>query len=436
MSRQRRHFLLAALAGGLAWGSGASTLLPASPGRRVVVVGGGWGGLSAARALRQAAPELEVVLLEPHTVFWSNPLSNKWLVGLRDERLLVHDIAAAARAFGYTHLPVAVSAIDREQRQVITASGSLGYDWLILATGIGHDYGAWFGGDREAAVYTRQHFPAAFTGRDEAVALKAKLERFVGGDLVMTIPPMPYRCPPAPYERAALIAGLLKGRGSKGRLHILDPNPMVLGFERVFRNDYRDQINYIPQARVKSVDPFKQVISTDFDTIAFSDAILMPPQQASPLAWQADLIARDAQGRPTGWAAADPIHLHAPGDDRVFLVGDLLDKVSPLFGHYPKTGQLAARLGRIAAAEIAARAQDREPPQLLPDSVCYVLAKAEPEEMLRVEAHYNLRGDGLIRQVLKQTYDAQPRGEDVLWARALFAEFLAPATGADAAPAD
>jgi NADH dehydrogenase FAD-containing subunit len=151
----------------------------------------------------------------------------------------------------------------------------------------------------------------------------------------------------------------------------------------------------------------------------------MPPQQAGDLAWQAGLIGKDSAGQPTGWAEQDAVHLHAKGDERVFLVGDLIDKASPLFGHYPKSGHLANRLGRIAAQEIAARARGGEPPKLLPDSVCYVHTNVEPMEMMRIDALYRLRGDGLIMQTTKQSFDPNPRGEDVQWAESMYSEFLA-----------
>lgn len=426
MDFSRRHFLAASAAFGASLAARAD-LLPPPQGRRVVIVGGGWGGLSAARTLRQAAPELEVVLLEKQAAFWSNPLSNKWLVDLVDGRRLTHDIGAAAKAFGYTFLQTEVTAVDREQRRVATPLGNLGYDWLILAVGIRHDYSPWFGDDKAAAEHCQLHFPAAFTGADEALTLKKKLAAFKGGDLVMTVPPAPYRCPPAPYERAGMIAWFLQKRGIKARLHVLDPNPAALGFDRIFKDLYRDSISYLPQARILSLDPYKQVITTDFDTIPFAEAILMPPQQAGDLAWQAGLIGRDATGKPTGWASIEPLDLRAPGDERVFLVGDLVDKASLLFGHYPKTGQMAARQGQIAARAIAARAQGREVEKTLPDSVCYVAAKVEPPEQMRIETHYRFRGDGVIQQTVKQAYNAQPQGEDEAWVQDMFGEFLAPA---------
>lgn len=425
MPVNRRTFLTAGaalLAPAIARGR---ELLPAAKNRRVVIVGGGWGGLTAARHLRENAPELDVVLIEKNAAFWSHPQSNRWLVGLDDGKMLTHDLRAAADAYGYTLIRAEVSAIERDARRVVTAQGSLAYDWLILAAGLRYDYTPWFGDDRGAAEHARKNYPAAFIGAEETLALKKKLQEFRGGDLVMTVPPMPYRCPPAPYERACMIAWWLKTRRIKGKLIVLDPNPIALGFDRVFRQHYAEQIVYVPQAAVKSLDPFAKRVSTEFDTFDFADAILMAPQQAGDLAWQAGLIGVDAAGKASGWAAQDPVRLHALADENIYLVGDLIDKASLLFGHYPKSGHLANRLGRIAARQIAARARGREAETELPDSVCYVYANVEPQEMIRIDAAYRLRGDGVIAQTLKQGFDPNPRGEDRQWAAAMYAEFLA-----------
>jgi NADPH-dependent 2,4-dienoyl-CoA reductase/sulfur reductase-like enzyme len=403
----------------------AQQLLPPARGRRVVIVGGGWGGLSAARHLRELAPELEVVLLEKNPVFWSLPMSNKWLTGLADDKYLIHDYRAAASAYGYTFIQAEVTDIDRDGRRVVTQAGTLDYDWLVLAVGIRYDYEAWYGNDQRAIGHTLKNYPCAYIPGGEQRALKAKLDNFQGGDLVMTVPPMPYRCPPSPYERACMIAELLKSRRIKGKLIILDPNTHVLGFSQIFSEQYPEQIVYLPQARVKSVDPFKQTIATDVADFRFDDAILMAPQQAGELAWKADFIARDSGGKPTGWADQHPVHLHAREDEKVFLIGDMIDKASPLFGHYPKTGQMASRQGRIAASEIAARARGVAPEKLLPDSACYVFTRIEPMEITRVESRYKFRGDGLIVQNVRQIHDPNPRGEDLQWAKAMFGEFLA-----------
>lgn len=432
MAQTRRDFLVSLTALAMA-GSGHGepliatpppALLPRTKGRRVVVVGGGWGGLSCARHLRTHAPDLEVVLLEKNKAFWSCPLSNKWLAGLVDTRYLVHEYAAAARAYGYTFIQAEVRAIDRDHRLVVTDGGTVDYDWLVLAVGIRQDYGAWFGDDRRAVDHAATHYPSAWQSGREAALLKHKIERFSGGDFLMNLPPMPYRCPPAPYERVSLIAWLFKTRKIKGRLIVLDPNPISPTFRRVFTERYKDWIVYVQDAKVTAVDPFNGKVSTEFEEYRFDDAILMPPQQAGELVWQAGLIGRDSNGQPTGWAAQDPIRFNASADERVFLVGDALGPVSPLFGYYPKSGHAASRQGRIVAGQIAARAKGAESPRDLPESVCFVFPDFEPPEMVRIETSYRIRGDGLIEQTTKQLFDHNPRGEDLQWAKSMFADFL------------
>lgn len=427
MTLTRRRFLAASLATCAAplFAQQAPALLPASKGRRVVIVGGGWGGLSAARHLRALAPELEVVLLERNPSFFSMPLSNKWLAGLVDGKLLTHDFRSAAQAYGYAFVQAEVSAVDRERRRIHTARGTLDYDWLVLAVGIRHDYAAWFGEDRRAIEHAKQNYFCAWTPGGEFRALKARLDAFKGGNMVMTVPPPPYRCQLAAYERALVIGHLFKSRAVAGRLTLLDPNPPPQRFAEVFAGQYQEQITVLPHARVKSVDPFAKTVATEFDDIRFDDALLMPPQQAGDLAWQAGLIGRDKDGKPTGWAAQDPLNLQASGDERVFLVGDLVDRASPLFGHYPKSGHLAAHLGRIAAAEIAGRAVGTPPPVQLPESRCFVTTRLAPQESMRIDAQYRVRGDGLVVQATRQHFDPNPRGEDVDWAKGMFGELLA-----------
>ncbi len=248
---KRRGFLAAsiALAAAPLVARPADNLMPRGKRRRVVIVGGGWGGLSAARQLRLLAPELEVVLLEKNAAFRSGPLSNRWLVGLVDPRYLVHDYAAAARAFDYRYIRAEVLDIDRAARRVVTSDGVLDYDWLVLAVGIRYDYAPWFGDDARAIEQTRRNYPGGFLPGEDLAPLKDKLERFAGGELLMTVPAMPYRCPPAPYERACFIGRLLKSRRIKGRLTVVDPNPMNLSFSKVVAEQYPEQIRYLPDTQ-------------------------------------------------------------------------------------------------------------------------------------------------------------------------------------------
>jgi NADH dehydrogenase FAD-containing subunit len=221
-----------------------------------------------------------------------------------------------------------------------------------------------------------------------------------------------------------MIAWMIKNRGIKGRLILVDPGAGMQRFNRMFSERYKDQIQHVTHATVKAIDPFRKMLSTEFEDIKFDEAILIPPQQAADLVWQAGLIGHDADGKPSGWAGVAPLHLQAPTDERVFLIGDLVGQVSPLFGHYPKSAHMASQLGRIVAHAIVARSRDKPVGQSLPESICHVYSDVDPMEMLRIETRYRLRGDGLIVQTVRQYDEPQPRGEDVVWAKSLYAEML------------
>lgn len=389
---------------------------------RALIIGGGWGGLATARALRQLAPSLNVTLLARDSHFTSFPLSNRWLCNLLPQPPVRAAYADIAGRFGYRFLQTEVSAVDREKRQISAGGDTLPYDWLVISAGIRENHSAWFGDDTALATLTREQFTSGHVDPAGLPALRQKLASFNGGTLLLTIPPAPYRCPPAPYERALMIAETLRQRQLKARLVILDPNLPMLAFDRVYRDAYRDWITYLPQATIRHVDPVAKRVQTEFDSIDFSDALLAPPQQAADLLWQSGLIGRNPDGSPSGWAAHDPVRLHAEGDPQVFLIGDQLDRSSPLFGFYPKTGQIAARQGQIVARQIAALAAGEALPRQLPDSSCQVITRITPREMTRIDTSYRFRGDGLIQQTVRQQHIPQASDEDIAWAQAMYGE--------------
>ena len=306
LSPQRRRLLGAAAAGSAALAAGpvlaqpmiatpAGDLLPRSAGRRrVVVLGGGWGGLSVAAHLRQKAPDLEVVLLERNPLFWSGPLSNKWLVDVVDTGFLMHSYTDAARRRGYTYVQTEVTDIDRAKRRVHTAQGHVDYDWLVVSAGIKVSYEPWLGQDRRAIAHTVDHFASAYVPSAEHLALKRKVHSFEGGTFVMTLPPPPHRCPPSPYERACLIGWYMKTNKIKGHVTILDHKPGITpigpGYKAAFEQLYKDYITYVPNAHVQEVDPFNKRIRTAAGDQKFDHAILMAPHQAGDLAWLAGTV--------------------------------------------------------------------------------------------------------------------------------------------------
>lgn len=402
----------------------ASSELMPRKGRRVVIAGGGWGGIAAARTLRQLAPELEVVVLERNPVFFSCPMSNKWLVNVIGTDFLMHDQLAPAQGAGYRFVNAEITGIDRDKKRVHVTDGFFGYDWLILAPGIHHAYEAWFGNDRAATNHTRTRFPSAYIPNAEHLSLKQKIQNFKGGDLVMTLPPPPHRCPPSPYERACLIAWHMKKNKIPGRITILDPKdgirPIGGGFKRAFEELYKDQITYVPNARITEVDPFRQRVSTSAGEFNFDDAILMAPHQAGHLCRSAGLVKMTPEGKPVnGWADVDEVFLHARGDTSVFVIGDAVGPVSLLFGHYPKAGHVAIWHGRMAANHISALAKGKEMTPMLPDNLCFMLVNGDPLEAIMVDFKYKFTQD-LIEQT---QIDVNERTPD------LFARDMAWATG-------
>jgi NADPH-dependent 2,4-dienoyl-CoA reductase/sulfur reductase-like enzyme len=414
MNPTRRQLLL---------GTAAALCAPqilATPARpRVVVIGGGWGGLTAARALAGAC---DVVLVERQPRFSVLPLSNRWLAGRAGRHRLHHDYAPAAAAFGYRFLAAEVLAIDRPARRVDTSTGPLLYDWLVIAGGISEDAGALFAGDAAATRHYSEHFASAYSAGADLDNLKRRLEGFAGGEFLLTLPLAPYRCPPAPYERAVIIAHAIRSRRLKGHLTIVDPNPPWPAYQRIFAERYRQEVSYLPNTRLRQLDPYRQVATLDIDEIKFATAIVMPPQGAASLCRAAGLTAPGS-----AWATTDARHFASLADERVFIVGDSVGTVSPLFGHYPKTGQLASRMGQIAAGEILARLTGSSSEAALPDSTCYAWVDLEPAERVRIDTSYRRRGDGELVQTIRQQREHQPGAEDDAWLDGHLRALLGPA---------
>ena len=413
-------------------GRSSDTLIPRGKMPRVVICGGGWGGVTAAKYLRQLAPHLEVVLLERNPVFFSCPMSNKWLVDVVDTQFLTHDYLGVSEKYGYRFVQTEILEIERDQKQVVTAAGSLHYDYLILSPGIRYNYEAWFANDRRMAEATRARFPAAYIPSAEHFRLKRALQDFKGGHLVMSLPPPPHRCPPSPYERACLIASMFRNKKIPGRITILDHKdgvrPIGPGFKSAFEELYKDIITYVPTARVEELDPFRKHIRTEAGDFDFDHAILMAPHQAGDLAWKAGVVTPPGQGKPgAGWADVDPLFLHHRQDKDVFVIGDAVGFVSEQFAFYPKAGHVANRHARIVAYYIAEREAGREPAYRLPDNLCFMMVDSSPQLGISVQFDYKLNDKGVIEQTQIDYNERKPETviQDFNWARSSYEDMFA-----------
>ncbi|NMG32950.1 NAD(P)/FAD-dependent oxidoreductase [Azoarcus sp. TTM-91] len=411
-------------------GRATQNLLPRGKARRVVICGGGWGGVTAAKYLRQLAPHMEVVMLERNPVFFSCPMSNKWLVDVVDTQFLTHDYLSVSEKYGYRFIQTEILEIERDTKRVVTALGAVDYDYLIVAPGIRYNYEAWFANDRRMAEATRARFPAAYIPSAEHFRLKDSLRDFKGGTLVMTLPPPPQRCPPSPYERACLIASMFKQKKIPGRILILDHKdgvrPIGPGFKAAFEELYKDIITYVPNAHVEEVDPFKKHIKTAAGDFDFDHAILMAPHQAGDLAWKAGLVPAPGQGKPGGWADVDPLFLHGRDDKDVYVIGDAVGFVSSHFAYYPKAGHVANRHARIVAKYIAEREAGREPNYALPDNLCFMMVNTAPQEGISVQFDYHVNDQGVIEQRQMDFNERSPATipEDFNWARLIYEDMF------------
>jgi NADPH-dependent 2,4-dienoyl-CoA reductase/sulfur reductase-like enzyme len=203
---------------------------------RIVVIGGGFGGASCARALRQIDPKLQVTLVEPNRTFIACPFSNEVIAGLREieAQQFTYDRIIAE---GVTVIAQAAVSINLQMRLVVLADGkSLGYDRLVLAPGIDVRFDALPGYDEAAAA----KMPHAWKAGEQTLLLRKQLEAMDdGGLVVLAVPAAPLRCPPAPYERASLIAHYLKTRKPRSKVLVLDAKD-AFPQQRLFENAWKE----------------------------------------------------------------------------------------------------------------------------------------------------------------------------------------------------
>ena len=311
---------------------------------RVIVIGGGFGGAACARALRRIDPTLRVTLIEPNRTFTACPFSNLVIAGLREieAQQFGYDRIAAA---GITVIAQQAAGVDAQARKVTLADGSsLDYDRLVLAPGIELRFDALPGYDEAASG----KMPHAWQAGDQTLLLRAQLQAMDdGGLVVLAVPANPSRCPPAPYERASLIAHYLTTRKPRSKVLILDAKdsiPQQRLFESAWKELYGGMIERIALSqggRVTSVDPGTNTIITEFGTYAAQVANVIPPQRAGRIAKIAGAADK------TGWCPIDPVTFTSKLLPNVHVIGDAC-----LGGGIPKSASAADAQGKAYAAAI------------------------------------------------------------------------------------
>jgi NADPH-dependent 2,4-dienoyl-CoA reductase/sulfur reductase-like enzyme len=350
---------------------------------RVVVVGGGFGGAACARALKRAQGNLQVILIEPNAAFTSCPFSNEVIAGLRDieAQQFGYD---GLRAEGVTVISQAVTTIEPQQRSVLTADGvALPYDRLVLSPGIDFHFEALPGYDDAAS----EKMPHAWKAGAQTLLLRRQLEAMAdGGTVAIAIPANPSRCPPAPYERASLIAHYLKTKKPRSKVLILDAKDNFSQqrlFEKAWKELYGDMIERIGLSqggRLTSVDPATMTIVTEFGNYTPDVANVIPPQRAGQIAE----IAGAADH--TGWCPIDPVTFESKLVRNIHVIGDAC-----LGGGIPKSASAAGAQGKACAAAIVNLLAGRAPETPRLTGVCYNIVA--PGYGFSLAGNYQPKGD-------------------------------------------
>ena len=330
-------------ASGLALAGCAAPTAPTAPGLgRVVVVGGGFGGATAARYLKLwGGAAVDVTLVERNEGFISCPMSNLVIAGVRDPLSIGHGYAGL-EAQGVKRLRGEVVGIDPATKTIRLADRStLAWDRLVLAPGIAFTPDAVPG---LAAALDSGRAVHAWKAGMQTILLRRQLEALPdGGVVLMSIPKAPYRCPPGPYERACLIAAYLRRAKPRAKLLVLDANPEVQSkkalFERAFAQHHAGVLEYRPNAELKEVAG--DVARFEFEDIKADVLNLIPPQRAGELATDFANVNRR-------WVGVDWLTMQAQAAPGVHVVGDAIMSASGM----PKSGHLANQQAKLAAAAV------------------------------------------------------------------------------------
>ena len=332
---------------------------------RVVVVGGGFGGASCARALRQVDPRIAVTLVEPNPTFTACPFSNGVIAGLRElsaQQFTYERVAAA----GITLARQLATGVDVPGKTVTLADGvRLPYDRLVLAPGIDIRWGALPGYDEAAAA----QMPHAWKAGEQTLLLRRQLEAMDdGGLVVISSPANPFRCPPGPYERASLIAHYLKTRKPKSKLIVLDAKDAFSKqrlFQAAWAELYPGLLEWVPLSKggaVTSVDVATRTLVTDFGRHQAKVANVIPPQKAGRIAEVAGVADR------SGWCPIDPVTFESKLQPGIHVIGD-----AAIAGAMPKSAFAANSQAKTCAAAVAVMLAGGTPPSPKLINTCYSL---------------------------------------------------------------
>lgn len=381
---KRRQFLQLAGASGLVMLGGQAAF--AKAGGHVVVIGGGFGGATAAKYLHRLAPNLKVTLIEANKGYITCPGSNWVIGGIRTMKDITHSYKPLAKQ-GVKVIHDTVTVVNPEKKEIGLKGGkSLSYDRLIVSPGIDLKWGAIEGYDEAASELCPHAWKA---GPQTDLLIKQLKAMPAGGTFVMAIPGDPYRCPPGPYERASMVAHYCKQHNPTAKILLLDAKANF-SKEKLFKAGwtklYGEMISWKGQSedgKVLRVDPKTKTAYTEFGEYKADVLNVIPPQHAGAIARESGL-ADDK-----GWCPVNPRTFESTQHANIHVIGD-----SSIAAPMPKSGYSANSQGKVVAAAVAALMAGQEPPEPAWINTCYSLIG--PEYGISVAGVYKIKDSKLI----------------------------------------
>ena len=343
-------------------------------GPKVVIVGGGFGGATAAKYVRMWSDYgISVTLVEPNASFISCPMSNLVLGGTKAMADITSSYDGLVKKYGVNLVNDSVTHIDADKRVVKLAGGTeLPYDRLILSPGIDFMWEALPG---MAAAGAKDKVLHAWKAGAQTVALRKQLEAMPdGGVFAISIPQAPYRCPPGPYERACQVASYFQKAKPKSKVLILDGNDDVTSkpalFKKAWTDRYKDIIEYRPKHVVNDVDVATNTLKFEFnDDVKANVLNVLPPMRAGEIAVKTGLATANKR-----WCEVDFLTFESKAAKNIHVLGDSI-QIAPLM---PKSAHMANQHGKVCAAAVVALLTGKTPNSSpIYNNTCYSFVSSE-----------------------------------------------------------
>lgn len=365
---QRRQLLQTASIGAALGALGLPGKAIGQSGPKVVVVGGGYGGATAAKYVRMWSDyQINVTLVEPNPEFVSCPISNLVLGGSKTMADITSPYDNLSKRHGVNLLRDLVTSIDPDRRIVQLASGGeLPYDRLILSPGVDMMMETLPGMARTGAQDTVLH---AWKAGAQTLALRRQLEAMPdGGVYALTIPLAPYRCPPGPYERACQVAHYFSQAKPRSKVLVLDANDDVTSkgplFKKAWAERYQGILEYRPKHSLVDVDALTNTLKFEFsDDVKATVLNVLPAMRAGDIAVKTGLATANKR-----WCEVDFLTHESKVAKNIHVLGDAVLAAPAM----PKSGHMANQHGKTCAAAVVALLTGQAPNSLpIYNNTCY-----------------------------------------------------------------